>query len=96
MSSLYSIYATNPIYGVEYKWRSNKEDEKSAAIIADDIEFEEIEEPKSEMSNTLTAYMADEGHEKDRPAVYSNDLGLATESVKEGFTIQKLWEVIPS
>lgn len=92
--SLHSVYKSNPIFGVEYKWCSSKsEDQANNKFIEDVVE---IEEPRGEMSNTLAAYLADEGHAKDRPAVYSPDLGLAIESVKEGFTLQKLWEVIPS
>jgi hypothetical protein len=93
LSSLHSVYKGNPIFGVEYKWCSNKNEEPNEKLVEDVVE---IEEPKGEMSNTLAAYLADEGHAKDRPPVYSADLGLAIESVKEGFTLQKLWEVLPS
>lgn len=91
--SLYSVYTTNPIFGVEYKWL-NKQDDASNDKIIDDLE--EISELKNEMSNTLAVYLADEGHSKDRPPIYSPDLGLAVETVKDGFTLQKLWEVLPS
>ncbi|RZB40278.1 DUF1448 domain containing protein [Asbolus verrucosus] len=92
--SLHSIYKNNPVFGVEYKWCSNKSEDPSNNNIVEDVV--EIEEPRGEMSNTLAAYLADEGHAKDRPPVYSSDLGLAIESVKEGFSLQRLWEVIPS
>ena len=94
LTSLHSIYKGNPIFGVEYKWCSNKVDEHSDKKLVEDVV--EVEEPRGELSNTLAAYLADEGHAKDRPPVYSPDLGLAIESVKDGFTLQKLWEVIPS
>lgn len=32
----------------------------------------------------------------DREPVYSEELGLAVEKLKDGFTIQGLWEVVPS
>ena len=32
----------------------------------------------------------------DREPVYSDQLGLAVEKLKEGFTLQGLWEVVPS
>lgn len=94
LTSLHSVYKSNPIFGVEYKWCSSKPPDASNTNIVQDVV--EIEEPKCEMSNTLLAYLADEGHSKDRPPMYSLDLGLAIETVKDGFTLQKLWEVIPS
>lgn len=94
LKSVASVYANNPIYGVEYKWSSYRENEdRPEASFLDDIE--EIEEPKSEMTNVLAAYLADDGYAKDRPPVYSPELGLAIEKIKDGFTLQKLWEVIP-
>lgn len=87
--SLHTVYTNNPIYGVEYKWTSQKEEEKYAGIM-DDVE---IEEPKGEMTNDLTAYITD-ANEKDRPPVYSVDLGLAIEKIKDGYNINKLWDVI--
>lgn len=60
----------------------------------DDVDM--VEDAKDEMSNTISAYLADEGHTKDRPPVYNYELGLAVESLKEGYTLKKLWEVIPA
>ncbi|KAI4466834.1 bardet-biedl syndrome protein 5 [Holotrichia oblita] len=89
--SLNTVYSNNPIYGVEYKWTSQKEEDKyHSQNIMDDVE---IEEPKGEISNDLTAYVADVS-DKDRPPVYSVDLGLAIEKIKDGFDINKLWDVI--
>jgi Bardet-Biedl syndrome 5 protein len=48
------------------------------------------------MSNAFVAYFADSGHKKDREPVYSPELGLAIEKLKDGFTVQSLWEVLPS
>ena len=31
----------------------------------------------------------------DREPVYSEELGLAIEKLKDGFTLQGLWEVVP-
>lgn len=95
LTSLHSVYKNNPIFGVEYKWCSAKgEDQAAKRNLIEDTE--EIVEPKGEMSNILAIYLADEGHDKDRAPVYCPELGLAVESVKEGFTLQKLWEVLPA
>ncbi|VEN56505.1 unnamed protein product [Callosobruchus maculatus] len=93
LTSLHTIYSTKPIFGVEYKWCSNKNlPEQNNNLVED---FDALEDTKNEIGNTIAAYLADEGH-KDRPPVYSNELGLAVETLKEGYTLQKLWEVIPS
>nr|CAH7717384.1 unnamed protein product [Callosobruchus chinensis] len=93
LTSLHTIYSSKPIFGVEYKWCSNKNlPEQNNNLVED---FDALEDTKNEIGNTISAYLADEGH-KDRPPVYSNELGLAIETLKEGYTLQKLWEVIPS
>lgn len=94
LTSLYTIYSNKPIYGVEFNWSSGKVYKEETSFI-DDIE-EGLDDPRGEMSNILTVYLADEGHIKDREPVFNNDIGLAVEHIKEGFTLQKLWEVIPS
>ncbi|KAK5640079.1 hypothetical protein RI129_010890 [Pyrocoelia pectoralis] len=93
LSSLFTVYASNPIYGIEYEW-SSKEEEKQNGILTEDVE--EVDDSRNEISNVLMTYSANGDNGKDRPIVYSNELGLAIESLKEGFTIQKLWEVVPS
>lgn len=93
LTSLHEVYSNNPIYGVEYNWLNNSrnQDQYSDTII-DDADV--LEEPRGEISNVLAAYLAD-GQKSDRPPIYSAELGLAVESLKEGYTLQKLWEVIP-
>ncbi|KAJ8936206.1 hypothetical protein NQ314_012455 [Rhamnusium bicolor] len=93
LTSLQIIYTNKPIFGVEYKWCSNNSTPEYNNNLFED--YNVIEEPKGEMSNTIATYLADEGH-KDRRPVYSTKLGLAVESIKDGYTLQKLWEVIPS
>lgn len=82
-----------PIFGIEYKWNTKNKPECNNNFI-DDVDM--IEDSKEELSNTMSAYLADEGHLKDRPPVYCPELGLAIETLKEGYTLQKLWEVIPA
>lgn len=96
LNSISSVYSNNPIYGVECTWipfnKNNNERESNSFV--DDIQ--EIEEPRAEISNAISIYLVDKGHSKERPPVYSQDLGLAIEKIKDGFTLRQLWEVIPS
>lgn len=94
LTSLHTVFINNPIYGVEYKWSSKSNEVENANNLLEDLEI--IEDPKNEIGNTLVAYLADEGHKKDRLPVYCSELGLAVESIKEGYSLKKLWEVIPS
>lgn len=93
LMSVFTVYAASPIYGVVYELGPGKEAERIQNFIEDS---DDVEEPRGEMSNVLTAYLADEGHLKDRPLAFSSELGLAIESLKEGFTLNQLWEVLPS
>ena len=48
------------------------------------------------ISRAINSYIADDDPESMlRPPVYCPDLGLAVEELKEGFTMQDLWEVLP-
>ena len=40
------------------------------------------------------AYFADGNKDRDREPVYSEELGLAIEKLKDGFTLQGLWDVL--
>ncbi len=44
----------------------------------------------------LQAYFADGEKAKDRDPMFSSELGLAIEKLKDGFTLSGLWEVMPS
>ncbi|XP_015778467.1 PREDICTED: Bardet-Biedl syndrome 5 protein-like [Acropora digitifera] len=60
--------------------------------VQDDIEIVN----DGEGTDAFAAYFADGDKSSDREPVYSEELGLAVEKLKDGFTIQGLWEVVPS
>ena len=43
--------------------------------------------------DAFAAYYADGDKEVDRPPVYSTELGLAVEELREGVTLDDLWSV---
>ncbi|XP_014104705.1 PREDICTED: Bardet-Biedl syndrome 5 protein isoform X3 [Pseudopodoces humilis] len=57
--------------------------------VPDDVEIE-----ADEHTDAFVAYFADENKQHDREAVFSEELGLAIEKLKDGFTLQGLWEVM--
>ncbi|DBA00927.1 TPA: hypothetical protein N0F65_006127 [Lagenidium giganteum] len=92
IQSLHQVFSTNPIYGVEYEI-----EDKPASIDAlkqprkmDDVE---IEEDYSSSMDAFAAYYAAVNKNQDRAPVFSKDLGLAIESLPDGFTVNDLWFV---
>ncbi|KAK7063197.1 Bardet-Biedl syndrome 5 protein [Halocaridina rubra] len=94
ISSLFNVYSQCPIFGVEFivQDKASSEDEH---IEIPDVDEPEIDETVNDGADVLAAYLAD-GHHHDREPVFSKELGLAIEKLKEGYTLQTLWEVIPS
>ncbi|KAB7495500.1 Bardet-Biedl syndrome 5 protein [Armadillidium nasatum] len=69
------------------------EDTNQAPV--DYFDENEIDESAVGTTDVLAAYLAD-GQRNDEGPTYNEELGLAFEKIKDGFTVQKLWEVIPS
>ena len=105
--NLYNIHSANPDLGVE----NNLQLISSSGSVFNDVqvhqsngsshssintEIKEIdEENEAGKHDAIAAYLADDGHGKDNDIVYSAQLGLAIERIKEGFTLESLWNVIP-
>lgn len=92
LRSLHQVFSINPIFGVEYEI-----EEKPATLEAlkqprkmDDVE---IEEDQSSSMDAFAAYYAAVNKNQDRVPVYSKELGLAIESLPDGFSISDLWYV---
>ncbi len=58
-----------------------------------EVDDVEIVETNEEESDTLSVYYADVNKDSDREPVYSSELGLAIEKLKDGFTVQTLWSI---
>ena len=99
ISSLHKTYSESPIFGVEYSRSMKNTDDTSRPlnpILALDS-FDEIDDTAVEGSDAFTAYLADGGlqNEESRPIVFSPELGICIEQVKEGFSLESLWQVLP-
>jgi len=57
-------------------------------------EYNEIDETNPETQDAFAAYLA-EGSQKDREVVFCRELGVAIEKIKDGFTLESLWSVLP-
>lgn len=47
-----------------------------------------------EAGNSFAAYFAEDSASHDMDIVYSPELGLAMESMSDGMTLEKLWQVL--
>ena len=59
---------------------------------SDDIN--EIDESNYETHDAFAAYLAD-GPQESREIVFCPELGVAMEKIKDGFTLESLWSVLP-
>ncbi|XP_030310255.1 Bardet-Biedl syndrome 5 protein isoform X3 [Calypte anna] len=90
INSLHRVYSSNPIFGVDYEMEEKPQalEDLTVEQVQDDVEIE------SEQTDAFVAYFADENKQHDGEPVFSEELGLAIEKLKDGFTLQGLWEVV--
>ncbi|XP_052802345.1 Bardet-Biedl syndrome 5 protein-like [Mya arenaria] len=91
IQSLYKVYSACPVFGVEFEEDDRPQglDELTIERVQDDVEIE-----TDGQSDAFAAYFADGNKNKDRDPVYSEELGLAVEKLKDGFTLSGLWDVL--
>jgi Bardet-Biedl syndrome 5 protein len=53
-----------------------------------------VEVVDTDRADYLAAYYADGGKALEREPVYCSDLGLAIENIKDGMTLDQLWNVV--
>uniref|UniRef100_A0A5S6QIF1 Bardet-Biedl syndrome 5 protein homolog n=1 Tax=Trichuris muris TaxID=70415 RepID=A0A5S6QIF1_TRIMR len=85
-----AAYHANPIFGVEIT-RSQESSQCLPKVAAeDDVEIDTT----IGRADALTAYFAyGQPNGKEGAPVYSEELGVAIESLKDGFTLKDLWEL---
>ncbi|XP_060085835.1 Bardet-Biedl syndrome 5 protein homolog [Ylistrum balloti] len=91
IQSLHRVYSACPLFGVEFETEERIEDSQDLTVerVQDDVEIE-----NEGTSDAFAAYFADGSKDKDRDPVYSEELGLAIEKLREGFTLHGLWDVL--
>ncbi|XP_059962918.1 Bardet-Biedl syndrome 5 protein isoform X2 [Mesoplodon densirostris] len=91
INSLHKVYSTSPIFGVDYEMEEKPKSLEALTVeqIQDDVEID-----SDDHTDAFVAYFADGNKQQDREPVFSEELGLAIEKLKDGFTLQGLWEVM--
>ncbi len=100
--NLFTIHSANPDLGVENYMQIGSTSLLSDVVVhssfsstsdSDPIEIDE--QNGTQHNDAIAAYLADDLQTKDNDVVYCPQLGLAIERIKEGFTLDSLWNVIP-
>ncbi|XP_033761379.1 Bardet-Biedl syndrome 5 protein homolog [Pecten maximus] len=91
IQSLHRVYSACPLFGVEFETEEKLDDSQDLSVerVQDDVEIE-----NEGSSDAFAAYFADGSKDKDRDPVYSEELGLAIEKLRDGFTLHGLWDVL--
>ncbi|KAH3719594.1 Bardet-Biedl syndrome 5 protein homolog [Dreissena polymorpha] len=91
IQSLHKVYSACPVFGVEFEEEERPQglDELTIERVQDDVEIE-----TEGQSDAFAAYFADGSKDKDRDPMFSEELGLAIEKLKDGFTLNGLWDVL--
>ncbi|XP_028618794.1 Bardet-Biedl syndrome 5 protein [Grammomys surdaster] len=91
INSLHKVYSASPIFGVNYEMEEKPQPLEALTVeqIQDDVEID-----SDNHTDAFVAYFADGNKQQDREPVFSEELGLAIEKLKDGFTLQGLWEVM--
>ena len=103
--NLYNVHALNPVIGVEcalnlgdyipnHSTTTTGLTSGQFGSISDQAEFVD-EDSDINRSDSLALYMAQEdAKRKESQIVYCEQLGLAIEKLKDGFTLESLWNVV--
>eukprot|EP01064_Diplonema_japonicum_P028102 TRINITY_DN4246_c2_g1_i3.p1 TRINITY_DN4246_c2_g1~~TRINITY_DN4246_c2_g1_i3.p1 ORF type:complete len:345 (+),score=47.16 TRINITY_DN4246_c2_g1_i3:81-1115(+) len=92
VASLHKVYSTNPIFGVEYK---TEEPAVPLSEITEPQHQDDVEIVDEEATDAFAAYYADGGMKNaDRRPVFEPSLGLSVEKLRDGVTMESLWNCI--
>mmetsp|Transcript_56120 Transcript_56120/g.135528 ORF Transcript_56120/g.135528 Transcript_56120/m.135528 type:complete len:344 (-) Transcript_56120:133-1164(-) len=92
IQSLHQVFSRNPIFGIEYTLEEKPLPTEAVKVAraTDDVEIV----GEDDAGDVFAAYYADAAKDADREPVFSPELGLAIESLREGVTVEKLWAVV--
>ncbi|KAL0213584.1 hypothetical protein RCL1_007210 [Eukaryota sp. TZLM3-RCL] len=89
--NLYKLYCDSPIYGIQYTMEESPPPLEQLKVTK---QTENLALRDDEFSSSAGAYVTDGGEGRDRPPVYSTELGLAIEALHDGVSVKDLWQII--
>ncbi|CAH1714619.1 Bardet-Biedl syndrome 5 protein homolog isoform X1 [Aphis gossypii] len=97
LSSLFRIHAQAPEFGVHFVTTDQIESNEPVLTPPTLPNYDEFEDESTiGVSNTLAAYSVSKTGKEDGLPQYDSTIGLAIETLPDGYTMASLWEVIPS
>lgn len=89
INSLHRIFSVNPIFGVDFKEEEDMPslEQLKVARVDDDVEIVD-----DDTNNAFAAYFADGAEKTEREITFNEDIGLACETLPDGWTMQSLWK----
>jgi len=94
VSSLWTVYSSNPIFGMDYVLEGQPQTLKDVTVKREQDDVEVVDQDLESGRDVFAAYYADSSKSTDRQPVYSEELGLAVEELREDLTIDALWNVL--
>ncbi|XP_073927149.1 BBSome complex member BBS5 isoform X2 [Castor canadensis] len=88
-----SIKIRDSKFGLALVIESSKQPQPLEALTVEQIQ-DDVEIDSNDHTDAFVAYFADGNKQQDREPVFSEELGLAIEKLKDGFTLRGLWEVM--
>lgn len=90
IKTLHEVYSASPLFGIKF---SVEDKPQALAERKVDRKMDDVEIIEDDHYDALAAYYADGDKEMDRDPEYNKDLGLAVEKLREGVTVEELWQV---
>lgn len=91
INSLWQVYARSPSFGVDVT--VNPDAQLRSIQVSEQEEDVQIVDA-SDRADAIASYFADATKGVDRDHVYNAELGLAIEQLKDGLTIEQLWNIL--
>jgi len=91
IKTLHDVYSINPVFGVKF---TVEEKPQALADVKVEQKHDDVEIIDDDHFDALASYYADGDNKNvDREPVYSPELGLAVEKLRDGMTMEELWSV---
>ena len=104
ISSMHSVYSEKPVFGVEYNRGGGREARAGGSANhaignlddLDEIADDDGDAGQAATADAFSAYVAEGGDDGEaRRPVYCPEFGLSIEELKEGYTLESLWQILP-
>lgn len=91
IKTLHEVYSQNPMFGIKYTIEEKPQSVQERKV---ERKMDDVEIVDDDGSDALAAYYAEGGSKGvDREPVFSAELGLAIEKLRDGTTLEDLWNV---